>query len=41
MPMSDESMLQALESTIDQIDRLADIIDEFLTLVPTVDARPR
>ncbi len=30
--MGDESMLQALEHTADQIDRLADIIDEFLTL---------
>ena len=30
--MSYESMLQALESTADQIDRLADIIDEFLTM---------
>ena len=30
--MSDESMLQALESTADQIDRLADIIDEFLIM---------
>lgn len=29
--MRDESMLQALESTADQIDRLADIIDECLT----------
>ena len=32
MPMGDESMLQALESTADQIDRLAEIIDEFLTM---------
>ncbi len=32
MPMSDESMLQALESTADQIDRLADIIDDFLIM---------
>ena len=32
MPMGDESMLRALESTADQIDRLAAIIDEFLTL---------
>ena len=31
--MSYESMLQALESTADQIDRLAHIIDECLTLV--------
>ena len=30
--MGDESMLQALESTVDQIDRLAEIIDEFLTM---------
>ena len=30
--MRDESILQALESTADQVDRLADIIDEFLTL---------
>ena len=30
--MSDESMLQALEHTADQIDRLSDIIDEFLTM---------
>ncbi len=30
--MSDESTLKALESTADQIDRLAEIIDEFLTL---------
>ena len=30
--MSNESMLQALEHTADQIDRLADIIDEFLML---------
>ena len=32
MPISDELMLQALESTADQIDRLAEIIDEFLTM---------
>ena len=32
MPMRDESILQALESTADQIDRLAEIIDECLTL---------
>ena len=32
MPMGDESMLQALEHTADQIDRLAEIIDEFLTM---------
>jgi hypothetical protein len=32
MPMSDELMLQALESAADQIDRLAEIIDECLTL---------
>ena len=31
--MRDESMLQALESTADQVDRLAEIIDEFLTMV--------
>ena len=31
-PMSDESMLQALEHTADQIDRLAEIVDEFLTM---------
>ena len=30
--MGDESMLQALESTADQIDRLAEIIDECLTM---------
>ena len=30
--MGDESMLQALEHTADQVDRLAEIIDEFLTL---------
>ena len=30
--MGNESMLQALESTADQIDRLAEIIDEFLTM---------
>ena len=30
--MSDESMLQALESTADQVDRLAEIIDRFLTM---------
>ena len=30
--MIDESMLQALESTADQIDRLAEIIGEFLTM---------
>jgi hypothetical protein len=30
--MHDESMLQALESTADQIDPLAEIIEEFLTL---------
>ena len=30
--MRDQSMLQALESTADQIDRLAEIIDEFLTM---------
>ena len=30
--MSGESMLQALESTADQVDRLAEIIDECLTL---------
>ena len=30
--MSDESMLQALESTADQVDRLAEIIDECLTM---------
>ena len=32
MPMGDESMLQALESTADQVARLAEIIDEFLTM---------
>ena len=32
MPMSDESMLQALEHTADQMDRLSDNIDEFLTM---------
>ncbi len=32
MRMGDESMLQALESTADQVDRLAEIIDEFLTM---------
>ena len=32
MPMGDELMLQALESTADQISRLAEIIDEFLTM---------
>ena len=32
MPMGDELMLQALESTADQVDRLAEIIDEFLTM---------
>ena len=32
LPMRDESMLQALESTADQMDRLAEIIDEFLTM---------
>ena len=32
MPMTDELMLQALESTADQFDRLAEIIDEFLTM---------
>ena len=32
MPMSNELMLQALEHTADQIDHLAEIIDEFLTL---------
>ena len=31
-PMSDESMLQALEHTADQIDHLAEIIDECLTM---------
>ena len=30
--MSDASMLQALESTADQVDRLADIIDECLVM---------
>jgi hypothetical protein len=30
--MRDESMLQALECAADQVDRLAEIIDEFLTL---------
>jgi hypothetical protein len=30
--MSDESMLQALESTADQVDRPAEIIDDCLTL---------
>ena len=30
--MRDESMLQALESTAGEIDRLAEIIDECLTL---------
>ena len=30
--MGDESMLQALEHTADQIDHLAEIIDECLTL---------
>ncbi len=30
--MRDESMLQALEHTADQINRLADIIDECLTM---------
>ena len=30
--MCDESMLQALESNADQIDRLAEIGDEFLTM---------
>ena len=30
--MGDESMLQALESTADQIDRLTEIIDECLTM---------
>ncbi len=32
MPMGDELMLQALESTANQVDRLAEIIDEFLTM---------
>ena len=32
MRMGDESMLQALESTADPVDRLAEIIDEFLTM---------
>ncbi len=32
LAMSHESMLQALESTADQIDHLAEIIDEFLTM---------
>ena len=32
MPMGDELMLQALESAADQVDRLAGIIDEFLTI---------
>ncbi len=32
MPIGDELMLQALESTADQVDRLAEIIDEFLTM---------
>ncbi len=30
--MGEESMLQALEHTADQIDHLAEIIDEFLTM---------
>ena len=30
--MSEESMLQALEHTADQVDRLAEIVEEFLTL---------
>ena len=30
--MRDESMLQALEHTADQIDRLAEIVDECLTM---------
>ena len=30
--MGDELMLQARESTADQVDRLAEIIDEFLTM---------
>jgi len=33
--MHDESMLQALEHTADQIDHLAEIIDEFLTMAET------
>ena len=32
MPMSDESILQAFEFTADQVDCLAEIIDEFLTM---------
>ena len=32
MPMSEALMLQALESTADQIDHLAEIIDEFLIM---------
>ena len=30
--MRDESVLQALEHTADQIDRLAEIVDEFLVM---------
>ena len=32
MPLGDELMLQALERTADHVDRLAEIIDEFVTM---------